>query len=336
MFKFILCLTIAMMPLITACNVTDSGTEDLESLNSITGMEVLYGKGEGSCDPGQSEYYPLDTGNSWAYTGERSMSIGDYESFHASVREMRSITGTEELFGREYFVEEQVNIISTGIDPDDTMTYWIRYRQDRVGLYNADVSTNDPPGEDPGLALSRWDALRQRSIENLASVDRQAAERAMIEHFDKIDAVNCLLGRGNGPAKLAGPPGGILPDEIQRLKYPLHPRQEWVIRDTPLFYSVVEKHDVLDLPAGKMKGWKIRVYNEFLGDNDAVYLWYGRTGFLGMAVHLETAMDGVSGAVISDEDLFLESYDLEDKNGKEDEKEDGKKTVSDERELTAR
>jgi hypothetical protein len=272
------------------------------------------------------------------------MSIEDYESYHASVREKRSIVGSEELSGREYMLENQVSIISSGIDPDDTITYWYRYRQDRAGLYEADVATTDPPGddgaaaspagEDLSIGRTRWDMLWKKTVDGLKSIDKETVERARIAHFRKIEAVNELLGRGDGPGLLAGPPGGILPDEIQRLRYPLHPKQEWIIRDTPLFYSVVERQEVLDLPAGRMNGWRIRVYNEFLGDNDIVYLWYGRSGFLGMTVHLETEMDGVSGTMISDEDLYLESYDLTGKGKDQDEAEDGKNAGSKESILT--
>lgn len=332
----IVSLLIASMTLLVACNITDTDTTDLESLHSLAGEEALLSKGKGGCDPGQGDFYPLALGNSWSYTGERSMLIGDNESYNVSVQEIRTITGTEELFGREYVLEEQFSIISGDIEPDDTITYWSRYRQDRAGLYAADVATNTPPGEILVMIRTPWEKLWQRSIEKLESVDKKAAERVRIAHFNKIAAVNELLGRGNSRALQTGPPGGILPDEIQRLKYPLHPRQEWIIRDTPLFYSVVEKHEVLELPAGRMNGWKIRVYNEFLGNNDIVYLWYGRSGFLGMTVHLETTMDGVYGTVISDENLFLVSYDLEGKGKKDDEKGTGKETKMNGYELTAR
>jgi len=333
MVKVIILLMIAMMALISACDVTDTGTADMESPSLLAGKEALFSNGVGPDNLGQGAFYPLDIGNSWIYTGERSMSIGDYESYHLSVQEMRSLTGTEELFGREYTLEKQVIILSGGIGPDDTITYWCRYRQDRAGLYEADIAANDPPGKDgdavgpSGENLNRvhhWDVLWQKSIERLESIDEETVERARTAHFNKINAVYELLGRKDGRALLTSPPGGILPDEIQRLRYPMHPRQEWIIRNAPLFYAVVDRQEVLDLPAGMINGWRIRYYNEFLDENDLVYFWYGRRGFLGMTAHLETEMDGVYGTVISDEDLFLESYDLEDKGNKENEKEIGK------------
>ena len=63
-----------------------------------------------------------------------------------------------------------------------------------------------------------------------------------------------------------------------------------------------------------MSGFKIRIYNEFLEENDIVYLWYGRRGFLSMSIHFETEMrdseGNIIGTMISDENLFLESYTL--------------------------
>ena len=346
MFKNCVLLTIIIISLSAACNIIDTGAGNTEFQNTLTSeQEAIFSKGSGPNNPGQGEFYPLDIGNSWTYKGERSMSIGDYESYHLSVQEMRSIVGTEELFGREYMLEEQAIIAGRVIGPDDTITYWVRHRQDRAGLYEADVPMNDPPGEDSDAAnlpgenlntdLDRWNELWKRSVEELEYIDPEAVENAKIAHFNKINAVNELLGRKTGSALLTGPPGGILPDEIQRLRYPLHPEQEWVVRDSPLFFTIVEGMDVLDLPAGRMNGWRIFIYNEFLDDNDIVHFWYGRQGFLGMTVHLETE-DDLFGVIISDENLFLESYDLTGKEKEIDEAERGKTTELKGSDLTIR
>jgi len=336
-------LMITIISLFAACNITDSGVEDTRLAIE---QEALFSKGSGPHNPGQGEFYPLDIGNSWTYKGERSMSIGDHESYHISVQEMRSIVGTEELFGREYILEEQVIIAGNVFGLDDTITYWLRHRQDRAGLYEADVAMNIPPGEDSDAAnllgenlntdLDSWNELWKRSVDELEYIDPEAVERAKIAHFNKINAVNELLGRKTGSVLLTGPPGGILPDEIQRLRYPLHPGQEWVVRDSPLFFSIVEGMDVLDLPAGRMNGWRIFVYNEFLEDNDIVRCWFGRCGFLGMTIHLETEMDGVYGVIISDENLFLESYDLAGKEKEIDKADRGKITELKGSDLTIR
>jgi hypothetical protein len=176
--------------------------------------------------------------------------------------------------------------------------------------------------------MDRWDELWKRAADDLAPDDRDTAERVKEVHFNKIKAVNDLIGRRTGSAFLTGPPDGILPDEIQRLKYPMHTRQEWIIRADPLFYSIVEGMDVIDLPAGRMNGWRIFIHNEFLDDNDIVHLWYSRQGFLCMKVHLETEDHTFGDVIITDETLYLVDYDLEGKGKKDDNPKDGKKADS--------
>ncbi len=321
-------LTTASILLFVACNISDTGVADGEIQNTLMSQqEALITDGLNQNDQYQAEYFPLAIGNSWTYAGELSISMEGSEPYSISTNETRTIVGTEELFDREYILEKQ-EIVKSG--RDEIITYWLRYRQDRAGLYAADVSVNDPPGEDrynirrldhnSDPCCDRWTVLWKQLADNLKSVDDDVIERARIIHFKKISAIDELLGRNTKSALLAsGPPGGILPDEIQRLRYPLHPKQEWIIRDTPLFYSVVESREVLDLPAGRMSGFKIRIYNEFLEENDIVYIWYSRCGFLSLYVHFETEMrdseGNIIGTMISDENLFLESYTLVDEKG---------------------
>ena len=312
-------LTTAIISLFVACNISDTGVVDGEIQNTLmTQQEALLSDGVSQNDRYQAEYFPLAIGNSWTYAGDLCISMEGSEHYCLLINETRTLVGTEVLFDREYILEKQ-EISQIGLD--EIITYWLRYRQDRAGLYEADVSIINPPGADRYIISSsdpyrdRWTALWKQLVDNLKSIDNETIERARIIHFNKISIINELLGRSANSAMLtSGPPGGVLPDEIQRLRYPLHPRQEWIIRDTPLFYSFVESHEVLDLTAGKMSGFKIRIYNEFLEENDIVYLWYGRRGFLGMSVHFETEMrdaeGNIIGTMISDENLFLESYTL--------------------------
>lgn len=332
----VLLMITAFISLFAACNLTDT---DEEHSSFTIEQDALFSKDKGPHNLGQGEFYPLAIGNTWKYTGSFSIQTGTGPAYSIPKSETRTIIGTEELFGREYMLEEQVILDGSLYGPDDTITYWVRHRQDRAGLYAADVAMNTPPAEESGTAglssenprkdLDKWNELWSSVVDGLESVDPEAAERAKIAHFKKIKAVNELLGRVEaGRAPLTGPPGGILPDEIQRLKYPLHTRQEWIIRAEPLFYTVVEGMDVLDLPAGRMNGWRIFIHNEFLGKNDIVHLWYGRKGFLCMEVHLETEDNTFGDTIISDETLYLVDYDLEGKGTKDDNPEDGKKADS--------
>ena len=341
-----LLLAVAVISLFAACNIIDTGAGDTELQTTLTSQQdALFSKGASPHNPGQGEFYPLDIGNSWTYTGEISMTFGAGPTYSLSRDETRTIIGTEELFGREYMLEEQVIIAGSIFGPDDTITYWLRHRQDRAGLYEADIAMGDPPGENSEAAslsgrnlntdLDTWEELWKKSVDGLEYIDPEAVERAKIAHFNKINAVNELLGRRTGSALLTGPPGGILPDEIQRLRYPLHPEQEWIVRDSPLFYSIVEEMDVLDLPAGRMNGWRTFIYNEFLDDNDIVYFWFGRQGFLGLTVHLETE-DDYFGVTVTHEVLFLVSYDLVSKKEEIDEADHGKTAELKGTELTIR
>jgi hypothetical protein len=316
-----------------SCDITEAGGDTAEAPAALQGEDLLLSGAKVPGNPGQGAFYPLALGNTWSYTGGRSMSIGDTPPYAVSVEETRTIAEMEELFGRDYFLEERVSVDLGVVGGPDTFTYWYRYRQDRAGLYEADVSITDPPGG------GSWDVLWERAAADARPAGASALDRARTAHFRKLEAVNQLLGRRTRSGMLAGPPGGIMPDEIQRLKYPLHVRQEWTIREEPLFWSVAQRMEVLDLPAGMMNGWRISVYSELFGDDDLVYLWYGRAGFLGMTAHLESKSVDLYGSVItvvSDEELFLESHYLEGRGGGRDREDGGKKTGSAGRDLTAR
>jgi hypothetical protein len=145
---------------------------------------------------------------------------------------------------------------------------------------------------------------------------RDAYRKGWEDLCHKLQVIGIPMGRGGASAPvLQSPPGSVLPGEITRLKYPLHPSREWTIRDDPFYaFGAVESQDVLDLPPGKMNGYKIRLTNEFLDLNDLVYYWYGRAGFLGFLIHVEVEIVDPAGnpigTVAIDERLFLESLDL--------------------------
>ncbi len=52
---------------------------------------------------------------------------------------------------------------------------------------------------------------------------------------------------------------------------------------------------MLDLPAGKLRGYRIRISSDGLGPDDAVRVWYGTSGFLQLVVHAEFEAIDVSG-----------------------------------------
>src|SRR6185503_21276890 len=130
-------------------------------------------------------------------------------------------------------------------------------RQDRSGLYEADVATSVPPtcatalaptalGEPaPGSPLSRakYRELLQRNGVRKEKLDPYA--EALVRVVDRARRIDAAL-------ESRGRPGGALEGEITRLRYPLHPGARWTIRESPLFTAVVEDQEILDLPAGRL------------------------------------------------------------------------------------
>jgi hypothetical protein len=106
-------------------------------------------------------------------------------------------------------------------------------------------------------------------------------------------------GTSAGPAP-AGRPGGGYPEEFVRLQYPLHRGTEYFIRTEPFsVVAKVEALDVIDLPAGRFNGYRIRIVNDQLDPEDVVMAWRSRCGELGSFIHVETlAMDVETGEMV--------------------------------------
>jgi hypothetical protein len=299
---------------LAACSVVDTDTTVPDG--ALLARSVAPGGSPAVAETPRSEFYPLEVGNRWEYSGSQTLwMVGGYPVTMHSY-ESRTLTGYETLFDREYLIEEQAVILSS-MPP--AVLYWLRYRQDKAGLYEADVSMTDPPGDDGAGALrttgslSPWPRLFAELAARTPDDKRDVFETARELMRQKLALVGQVLG-GTGRAMLAGPPGGVLPDEITRLRYPLHVGQEWVVRETPLFSSVVEGHEVLDLPAGRFGGWRIRMASEMFGPNDRVLLWYGRDGLLSIYARLEVEVTGPTGepegTMVSEETLVLEKVEI--------------------------
>jgi hypothetical protein len=308
-----------------ACDISDRSPTRPEAEAGYTAEQAQSSGGPAQNEEGRAGFFPLEIGNRWTYGGETSLVTELYETgaadsavFHTE--EDHVLIGTETRSGREYVVEmQEQRDLATG----KVTAYWIRYRQDQAGLYEADVSVIEPPvaakqsvsyaGAD--VLDGRWEAL-WRQVADACDADSKAGlERAWRRMEGKLDVVEAIRGFKSGHVRaLAGPPGGVLSDEITRLEYPLHPGQEWTVRESPFFGSEVEGHDVLDLPPGKMTCLRIRMVSEVFGPSDSVVLWYGRDGFLGMSAHVESEVLGLNGEpmgrIVFEDRLFLETIDL--------------------------
>ncbi len=225
------------------------------------------------------------------------------------------LVGTEERFGREYVVQRE-----TYRDDRQSLELRFLYRQDRGGLYNADPETM--AGAE--VASRSRDAERLASVATMAQAlrgDPDAARRAyrevLLRVLEKHDRIRDLALRGRvlAQTRAGAARPGPLEGEIALLRYPLHPHRSWRVREDPLVVYTVEGQETLELPAGLINGWRIRIdWPGFLGPGDHVHVWYGRRGFLKLLAHVEgPAVDETGnpyGRVVSDELQVLAALSL--------------------------
>ncbi|HET6347448.1 MAG TPA: hypothetical protein VFH88_00035 [Candidatus Krumholzibacteria bacterium] len=231
--------------------------------------------------------YPLEIGNRWSYAGELTITAQDGApddiDFHESSTEVDEVVGTEQILGTEYLVTRQTINEESRQEP---LILWVRSRQDRTGLYEADVPLNDPP---QGAVASNAGRARSDAVFAGARVSGQAAfaqlsppYRAALATVEaKRRYAEMAIGRVHTMQRDASA------GEIVRLDYPLHTGAAWNIRTEPFnVHACVEGRDVLDLPVGKTPAWRVRITLEFLGENDVVLMWYGDEGYLGYYLHV--------------------------------------------------
>lgn len=268
-------------------------------------------------------FFPLQIGNHWRAASDDHYRAGPfegppYEELRIHTEYDRTLIGTETVSGRQYVVLQET---WTANDPftaePRSGTYWIRYRQDALGLYEADVSLPTPPNLDSrdatpvapltgdsapletlSHALSPSNSIPKEQTPLFEAARERLYARAAIARSTFNHWVSAA---GSGRSR-----GGVLPGEITRLLYPLHPGASWVSRADPLFSSQVEAIENLTLPAGRFTGYRIRIDNEALGPGDFVYLWMGRSGELAARLHLESDITDDDGTVLG---KATEDYD---------------------------
>ena len=325
-----LVLLLALPWLHAGCEVTspdspESGTHATKLPSSAIDPEGLASRGN------HGDFFPLELGNRWQY--ERMFGVivvpdGEEPQPPMTVRASieTELTGTEILFGTSYVLMER-----RWDEGDRQGTNWYRYRQDRSGLFEADVSIVQPPasglrvlstaGESGAPESDAWDGMvRSTLVVELGRRGahpclRRALDEALARHAMVRDAVRAV-GRTveSDPAK-AGRPGGQLAQEITRLRYPLHPGATWTIRANPLVTATVEGAENLAIDAGRFMSWRIRIdWPGSFGPRDRVVVWFGRCGELQFAAHLEgiaTDENGQPiGTVISDEREVVTEIEL--------------------------
>jgi len=251
---------------------------------------------------GWAGFYPLEPGSRRTYVSQATIDLvpnagvepPDPNPYVVNAVETREIVGTEELFGRQYVVERQDLREETEFGIYES-TSWIRYRQDRSGLYEADVCTADPPGPETGPNCGDPGATQRLMPRGMPAGFRNT--------WDQIERRRTLVSRALHAGVAAGrslaPAGGALPEEITRLAYPLHPGTDWIIRDEPLYLGGVETRESIEVPAGRFSSWRTSItIPEFFGPNDQALLWFGSGGFLKMYQYAEFDWTGESGEVL--------------------------------------
>ena len=263
--------------------------------SAAAGVRNATGDAAAAQAAGQGTFYPLQLGNHWSY--ERALSIYfDPEdgppdpAFGQRHQRDRDLVCVEQLSGSSYVVER----IGSPVTP----SFWVRYRQDEAGLYEADMDVSLPPSCTGATGRRAYDVAALQARANEEAWSAVGARLDPAKHvacraaWDRLQARAAAIRRvlGTGPEALpraAAGDAGVEPGEITRLEYPLRPGVHWVIRADPLFESTVEAAEVLDLPAGRLPGWRIRIDSVFLGPNDRVHFWFGRSGFLKSVAHFE-------------------------------------------------
>ena len=314
--------TLLILPLIATfgCSTRLDPTKPVSQRGStdssapLRAVESPDGPGGGS--PG---FYPLQQGNHWDYAREFSVEVrptsGPPSRFVFTSTIASDQTCVETVAGRAYLIERAVESGEGG-----PFLSWIRLRQDRSGLYEADIAGRPAcegvalsssmrsvdSGDDPDASL--------RALAGKMPAGQQAAWLAALQRDrDRRLEVRAALGLATSTARRAVSPP---PGELLRLSYPLRTGAEWILRPDPDFTERVEGVDALHTPAGTLEGYRIRIRSSLFGEADQVFLWYGRKGFLQLEGHFEgLAVDdqgNVYGTVVSEERQALTGLSLVD------------------------
>jgi len=241
-------------------------------------------------------YYPLAIGNRWEY--ERKISLEFFPDNDASppywydgpllARATREIVGDVEQDGRAY--RDMVYTVIEDDRPEKPFVSREFHRQDRAGHY-----LTFPPyeGDDEPELLARLEAR----VPVVTGRPSAGARRALVSLQERRAAFHRSISRVGQRALAA--PGGPAAGEGVELAYPLHPGAAWVMWpvDNPfLITREVVGMDKLDLPIGRVQAVVIRHdLPEFFEPNDYATFWYGRDGFYGYHLHIESEWTDDSG-----------------------------------------
>lgn len=271
----------------------------------------LAGRGSGS-------FYPLASGNRWSYDRvfriEVRPEVGDPRRYEFPSTAENEQTCIESMDDKSYLIE-RVTVTYQGM----ASSAWIRYRQDRTGLYEADDASR--PACEPSATLHREIATAEDEpdshLRQACAGMPPAQQAAWLAAADRIEerrqVVETALGKArHGRRRRATEPP---PGELLRLSYPLRVGAQWTLRAEPIVFTErVEGVEALHTPAGTFVAYRIRIELDLLDPNDRISIWYGRNGYLGLDAHFESvAIDDAGnpyGTVISDQEESLTGLSL--------------------------
>ncbi|HKQ57356.1 MAG TPA: hypothetical protein VJY35_05775 [Candidatus Eisenbacteria bacterium] len=243
----------------------DTTTGPLVARDSANGDQAVVGQPT-------ADLYPLQIGNRWHHRHQRIIRIFVNGKALAPIRDRwetaSDIACTRNVNGFDYLVERS-NAFGTPV--------WTALRQDATGLYELPPVVNPPscpsalaaeagsaahPGFDPPASLAAWPAAERAAVlDALARMD----ERVTTFRTSSL--------------------GGPGPVEMPRLLYPIQVGTRW-----GTWYGATAEvvgSDVLELPAGKFFGHRVRLIYPSMGPADRMHVWYGRAGYLQTVTHLE-------------------------------------------------
>lgn len=239
---------------------------------------------------GAASFYPLKVGNRWEYSGESRFALVDPEVYGGPVvvdvryTESHSILGEEERDGHVYALREEVREVQSGSYFGSGKS-WSRMRQDRSGLYAANM-----PQEPPSITTSAG-ATQATSVHGLlpgevtAFRERGFSEDAIARFTARIVRLR-MAARGAGRA--LSERGRDSDAELTWLLYPLRLGAEWNMVPGLEWPARVGRIETLETRSGRLVAYRIETNpgGEPMKEGEYVRLWYGRAGYVGYSLHL--------------------------------------------------
>ena len=240
---------------------------------------------------GSATFYPLALDNTWNYEGTFHLALvnpdgtpaGEPDEIQAV--EADRIIGTEVINGVPYFVREEV--LNESPDPHTGQwVAWSRMRQDRSGLFAAEVNVDVSPTLQTSTArYAAPSARRGRPTLDVAVLEKHGLSKANAAAF--AARFERLRDAARGWSRSADATHASQAGELTWLLYPLHIGVEWNIRPDMPWPARVDRVERIVSKMGPLTAYRIETVP--LGipllEGEYVRLFYGRVGYIGYSIH---------------------------------------------------